>query len=332
MNLWPTNHNKKLIKKNLSIEYKTPIFHSENNDNEQKSKNSNINKDSLNLFKGVVKVTKETLKEKINPEILSNNVNSHNNNHLFDLTNSVYKNEDHLNDDKLYVIKSLKNNRIRFNNVITPVSTLKSKNKQLDKSKSSFDMSNASKDQSMKKSLFKKNQKRFSLNYNNSVKRRSKRKSLEGDITHKNRNSNNFNFFFKLKEKDKIPSKTPYLDKIWNASNKLNIKHKTNIHSKLNQDMRYKKRNTQEFNVNGINKINIKNYKEKNEEIIERSKDEKDKSKDSIEKKQEEKIEENPTKKVDKKNKNIFLEEKINKTNMNVIFNILNKPFFCCLK
>ena len=96
--------------------------------------------------------------------------------------------------------------------------------------------------------------------------------------------------------------------------------------------MRYKKRNTQEFNVNGINKINIKNYKEKNEEIIERSKDEKDKSKDSIEKKQEEKIEENPTKKVDKKNKNIFSEEKINKTNMNVIFNILNKPFFCCLK
>ena len=47
----------------MSIEYKKSIFNSENNDNEQKSKNTSINKQSLNLFKGIVKITKRTLKE-----------------------------------------------------------------------------------------------------------------------------------------------------------------------------------------------------------------------------------------------------------------------------
>ena len=153
-------------------------------------------------------------------------------------------------------------------------------------------------------------------------------------MTHKSRNSHNFNFFFKLKEKDKIPSKTPYLDRIWSAANKLNFKHKTNIQTKQNPGVSLVKRNTHEFNLNKISKINIRCKKEKNEELSKKSKDksEKDKSKDSFDKKQEEKIEENETKIIDKKNKNIFSEEKIKKTNMNIIFNILNKPFFCCLK
>ena len=43
-------------------------------------------------------------------------------------------------------------------------------------------------------------------------------------------------------------------------------------------------------------------------------------------------MEENETKVIDQKDKNIFSEEKIKKTNMNIILNILNKPFFCCLK
>ena len=64
MNYWPTNHNKKAYKNHLSIEYKIPICHSENNDNERKSKNSNANKESLNLFKRIVKVTKKKIKRK----------------------------------------------------------------------------------------------------------------------------------------------------------------------------------------------------------------------------------------------------------------------------
>ena len=100
MDYWSTNHNKKQDRKNLSIEYKKPIFQSENNDNEQKSKNSNINNETLNLFKGIVKVTKKSLKEKKTPETQSNTVN--NNNNIFDFANSVYNNEEHLYDDKIF--------------------------------------------------------------------------------------------------------------------------------------------------------------------------------------------------------------------------------------
>ena len=335
MNYWPTNHNKKPYKKNLSIEYKIPICRSENNENEQKSKNSNTNKESLYLFNGIVKVTKKSLKEKKNSEILNTN------NDIINFTNCLYNNEEHLDDDKSLIIKNPENNNIIRNyNIITPSSTLKTKKNILDKSKSSLELSVLSKDISkennIKKSLFNKRSKKLSLNYNNIIKGRSKRKSVEGDMTHKNRNSRNFNFFFKLKEKDKIPSKTPYLDKIWNTANKLNFKHKTNIHTKQNPGVSLVKRKTQEFNMNRITKINIKSEKEKEkeDESPKKSKDksEKDKSKDSIDKKQEEKIEENETKVIDKKDKNIFSEEKIKKTNMNIIFNILNKPFFCCLK
>ena len=108
MDYWPTNPKKRKLNKNMSIEYKNSIFNSENNDNEQKSKNTSINKQSLNLFKGIVKITKRTLKEKKSPEAQSNIVNNDNN--IFDFTNFIYNNEEHLDDDKFSIIKSPKNN------------------------------------------------------------------------------------------------------------------------------------------------------------------------------------------------------------------------------
>ena len=141
MNYWPTNHNKKPYKKNLSIEYKIPICHSENNENEQKSKNSNTNKESLYLFNGIVKVTKKSLKEKKNSEILNTN------NDIINFTNCLYNNEEHLDDDKSLIIKNPENNNIIRNyNNITPSSTLKTKKNILDKSKSSLELSVLSKD------------------------------------------------------------------------------------------------------------------------------------------------------------------------------------------
>ena len=64
-----------------------------------------------------------------------------------------------------------------------------------------------SKEQNIKKTLLNKNSNKFSLNYNtnNLLKRKQKRRSVIGNMTHKNRNNQNFHFFFKLKEKDKIP-------------------------------------------------------------------------------------------------------------------------------
>ena len=329
MKYWPKNRNKKKYCKKLSVEFKKPITHSENNDNEKKSKNSN---ETLNLFKGIVKVTKKTLKEKNTPETQSNTIN--NNNNIFDFTNYVYNNEEHLNNDKLNIIKSSKdNNSPTYYNAISPSSILKSKNKIFNKSKSSLEISNfsnhISNEQIMKKTFFNKNSKKLSLNYhyNNTVRRKQKRGSVIGNMTHKNRNNHNFHFFFKLKEKDKIPSKTPYLDKIWNFSNsKFDSKPKTNIHTKNISDISLIKQNSYEINTNNkINKTNIKSEKEKKDEIFDKL--ENDKNKKTIEKKQEEKIEKNETKKSDKI---ILAPEKVKKSK--IIFNLLNKPFFCCLK
>jgi hypothetical protein len=305
MDYWSTNNNKKQYRKNLSIEYKKPIFQSENNDNEQKSKNSNINNEALNLFKGIVKVTKKSLKEKKTPETQSNTVN--NNNNIFDFANSVYNNEEHLYDDKFFIIKSPKNNNpTKSDNVISLSPTLKSKNRIFDK-----------------KSLFNKNYKQLSLYCNNyPVKAKPRRGSMMGDMTYKNRNKDNFNYFFKLKEKDKIPSKTPYLDKIWNFSNNSNLNPKANTKSKENTKNPLQKQNSQEIKEIKLSNTNIKNKGDKKKELIQKRKD----KKGNVEKKQGEKIEgyENI------RDKNIFSEKKERK--MNIIFNILNKPFFCCLK
>ena len=84
MDFSPVNHhNKKVYSKHLTIEYKKPLCHSEHNDNELKSKNSNMEKETLNLFKGIVKLTKRTLNEKQTPETQSNTINNNNNN-IFD--------------------------------------------------------------------------------------------------------------------------------------------------------------------------------------------------------------------------------------------------------
>ena len=145
---------------------------------------------------------------------------------------------------------------------------------------------------------------------------------MMGDMTYKNRNKDNFNYFFKLKEKDKIPSKTPYLDKIWNFSNNSNLNPKANTKSKENTKNPLQKQNSQEIKEIKLSNTNIKNEGDKKKELIEKRKD----KKGNVEKKQGEKIEgyENI------RDKNIFSEKKERK--MNIIFNILNKPFFCCLK
>ena len=333
MEYWSTNHNKRKFNKNMSIEYKNSIFNSENNDNEQKSKNTSINIHSFNLFKDIVKITKRTLKEKKSPEAQSNIVNNDNN--IFDFTNFVYNNEEHLEDDKFSLIKSPKyNNAIRNDNIISLSSTLRSKNRTFNKNKSALELldlsKNIYKEKNLKKSLFNKNSKRISLNYNNSIiKTKPRRRSLIGDMTNKNRNSHNFNFFFKLKEKDKIPSKTPYLDKIWNFSNKSNLKHKTNINKKQNSEKPLITTNSHVIKMNIINKKKA-NYEKDN--VVKKQKDKlvMNKVKEAPENRQEEKIESNETKKIDNINENILYNKK--EQNTKIIFNILNKPFFCCLK
>ena len=343
MNYWPTNHNKKSVGKRLSVEFKKPLCHSEKNDNEQKSDDSNIEKETLNLFKGIVKVTQKTFKQKKTPETQSNSINNNNIycNNIFDFTNRLYNDEEHLNEDKDFIVKNNGNsNSIKYKKFISPSDTLKSKNKLSNRSRSSLEILNLSKnipkEQNLKTSLFNKNSNRFHLNFynNNVVKKKIRRGSVMGDMTHKNRNNRNLDFFFKLKEKEKTPSKTPYLDKIWNFSNQLSFKPKTNIHTKKGSNLSLTKQNSKEINNIKISRTNIKPEKEieEEEEIIPKliDKKEKDKNEETPKKNNENKIEENDTENLEKKEKIIFSEEKVKKTN--IVFNILNKPFFCCLK
>ena len=340
MDFSPVNHhNKKVYSKHLTIEYKKPLCHSEHNDNELKSKNSNMEKETLNLFKGIVKLTKRTLNEKQTPETQSNTINNNNNN-VFDFTNYIYNNEEHLDKDKLCVITNPKIIKSwRNEKAISPSPSLKPRKKAFDKSRSSLHLSNLSKniskEKNLKSSLFKNDSNKLSLNYygkNNMTRKKPKRESIMRNMTHKNKNNQNFNFFFKLKEKEKIPSKTPYLDKIWNFSNQLNMKPQTNTNTKKDSRLSIMKQNSQEINTIKISNTNIKSEKEKKDEMIKKTMDklEKDKGDKNAEVKQEEKVEENEIKKTDKKNKIFLSEEKAKKTNF--IFSILNKPFFCCLK
>ena len=325
MNYRPEIQNKEYNKK-LSIDTPRSLnlnqSHSENNEEESWNK-SKIDNNTLNLFK--VKINnKRTLKAKKTPETKSNSIN--NCNDIFDFTNFLYNREEHLDNNPLNIIKNPKNPK----KIISPTNTLDSRNKKFEKSHTSLELVNLSKgitkEKNIKKSLFKKNKNRLSI-----INQKPKRVSVIGNMTHKNRYNNDFRFFFKLKEKDKIPSKTPYLDKIWNCTNKLDFKSKTNIHTKNNSGITLLKNNTQKINVNKISDTNIEYQKEKKGEKEDNNlvKSENDK-KIEIKKKIVEKNEENTTKNIIQKDKVIFSKEKIKKTN--IIFNILNKPFFCCLK
>ena len=330
------NHNKHYTKK-LSVEFKKPFCHSLLNENEERSNINNADKETLNLFKGIVKVTQKSLIDKRSPETQSNTINNNFNN-IFDFTNCLYNNEEHLDDNQIYLIKIPGKGHKK---IISPQATINSRDKKSEKSKSSLELS---KEQNLKKSLFNNNIKkhnRLSVNYiynhnNNSDRKKPKRGSAIGNMTHKNRNNHDFNFFFKLKEKDKIPSKTPYLDKIMSVTNKnLNYKSKTHIHpSKKSANISLIKQNSQEINKIKISKTNNKSEKEKEKsEIIQKSyddKSEKDKDKKISEKEQDKKKSNNETIKLEKNEIIPHSEKKVKKAN--IIFNILNKPFVCCLK
>ena len=160
------------------------------------------------------------------------------------------------------------------------------------------------------------------------------------NIYHKS--SNKYAFFYKLKEKEKNPSKTPYLDKkFWNSSfnlnkyndNNQNENHKLNHSNLLSVDqVQYKKNKLNHLIENGNNKeIIIKNgLDEKILPNINRVDNNDNNKSERVEKKNVEIIDNNNR---INENKNSLQNKKERKKNSNgIIINILNKPFFCCLK
>ena len=343
MDFFP-KHPKELPDKRFKTENKKPInqCHSETND-EQNFK-TNVDKDTLNLFKGIVKITNvQSNNLKKSPIIKSNSASVKN---IINYTNTLYKNEEHLQKNHINIVKNCENNILQE----TPIKTFSHKfsmNENCEKSISSVMIPHISKEKNIttvRKSLFKKS----SCNDIGS-KRQSKNgigikiKFVESsNINHKS--SNKYAFFYKLKEKEKNPSKTPYLDKkFWNSSFNLNKYNDNNQNdNKLNNSnllfvdqVQSQKNKLNHLIENGNNKeMIIKN--DLDEKILPNinKADNNDNTNNKSEKVKKKKVEiiDNNNNRINEK-KNSLQNKKERKKNSNgIIINILNKPFFCCLK
>ena len=293
----------------------------ENNEN-------NLDKETLNLFKGIVKITRIN-SAKINKSPIMKYKSVKNTENISTFIDKIYNNEEHLNNNRISTINNLEN-------ISQKNSTMSPRRTRL----------------KIKKSLFsgnspKKSKKGNTLNNNN-----------KGENTTKYKSNKNYSFFFKLKEKNKIPSKTPYLDKkAWKSTynlNQYNLEENANandINDKIdNKNINMNKISDKTFfdeikiKKNNSNNINIKyNEEEKNNSIkksekkLEISKGEENKNNIIIYK------DINNNKKLDTDNNNDIIinnkkKQKVNenkkekKCTNNLIINILNRPFLCCLK
>ena len=285
----------------------------------------NMDKDTLNLFKGIVKITRvNSTKVNKSPLVKSNSVK--NCAHISKYIDNIYNNEEHLNNNQICTMNNLKEN-------ISP------KNSTMSSIRKNITL--------FKKSLFNKEGSNFATNTLKKSKKNILISNNKGDMTHKynNKSHKNYSFFFKLKEKNKIPSKTPYLDKkAWNSTYNLN---QYNLEENANENKNNKNEINKISNKTFFDKYKISKKKNKlNKEIEE----EKNNSLNNDNKKlpissggesknnnivvyQDKKDENDNT----KKNKN-FLRENNNsnikekKCTNNLIINILNRPFLCCLK
>ena len=77
------------------------------NDEDQNFK-SNFDKNTLNLFKGIVKITNVSTNNKNKAPI--NKSNSASVKNLLNYTNNLYKNEEHLYKNRINIIKNCENN------------------------------------------------------------------------------------------------------------------------------------------------------------------------------------------------------------------------------
>ena len=311
----------------LTIEHKflKKIEQSHSENNEKSNNKQNMDKETLNLFKGIVKLKKSNIKK--TPETKYNTTDN-----IFNFTNYLYNNEEHLYKNQFIKLKHPENNPPDNNYIKFPNNSFPHRI-DIKKDIKSINSGNGKNDNLIKN------------NFGNSSSLNPKRKIIHfmkkkvGDTTHKN----NYSFFFKLKEKDKFPSKTPYLDK--KGSNQIYDIKKYDFHNntignkKINPNLNTPTAKQSLSSKSPKNFLNIiHSDKEKNISIINSDgKSSPSKGKENNNINNMEKIdEEKETKKFeDNSNKNIITtlknENTKNKTNC-IVFNILNAPFFCCLK
>ena len=284
------------------------------NQNNQEN-NDDEDKDTINLFKGIVKITRiKSVKDNKIPILKSNNLNKG---------------------------KNISENISPKNSIRSPKRSRPLKLLNISKGKNSS---------LIKKSIFKKNTNNFSSVI---LKKNEKGNTVNhkyGDITHKNSSKlhKNNSFFMKLKEKNKIPSKTPYLDKKdwYNSSNNLKkcISEEKSNENNINAINRISNKSFFETIKLKNNNINSKdNEEEKNNDMINSDKKliisnggvilnsiKAYKINNNINKSEIEKLETNKCN--DKKQLGMSENKDEKKNGNNIIINILSRPFFCCLK
>ncbi len=149
-------HPRELPDKRFKTDNKKSInqCHSENND-EQNYK-TNVDKDTLNLFKGIVKITNvQSNNLKKSPIIKSNSASAKN---IMNYTNTLYKKEEHLQKNHINIMKKCENNILQETQIKTFSHKL-STNENCEKSISSLIIPHLSKEKNIttvRKSLFKK--------------------------------------------------------------------------------------------------------------------------------------------------------------------------------
>ena len=346
-NLKTVNNNNKLS--NYSKNSKKLNHCLSENDEEQNFK-TNFDKDTLNLFKGIVKITHVSHNNKYKAPIIKSN--SDINKNIFSFVNGLYNNEEHLMKTRNDTLKKLETKSSQKLQIKTFSHKL-SMDEKCDKSRSSRMIPNLSKEKNIspvKKSLFKKSScndiGRDIKRQTSSVVGIKNKVGVPSNIN--NKSPNKYAFFFKLKEKEKNPSKTPYLDKkFWkssynlpkydnnnNGNNNANIKkNNLNIYSVNQTQSQINKSNN--IVENGNNQKIIIDKNETNKKLLPDNTNNVDnniisKNIEIVEKKENIKVDNNNNE--DSKNKNCEQNKKEKKKANGIIINILNKPFFCCLK
>ena len=307
--------------------------------NENENKNLNTNHNSL--FKEIVTIQRtQTKKTNKAPLVKYNSVS---NNNILNFVNVLYNNEEHLNKNQIHPFKYSENSEHQ-DEILSPAKTLHHEYsitgscEKFGSSRLILNLSKEKQNNTLKKRLSKK------YSYNNfssfSPKRKSKKNSNSGF-------SKKYSYFFKLKEKEKIPSKTPYLDtKFWNSSFHLDKYHfnentgnispnkkisNKSLFSKFQSPKHLKKvinRNSKRSEKNIIKKNNnleqISSSNNIKNDNINSNKTENDK--ETVKE-----IKKNPDKN-NIENKSSLQNNTEKKQSKNIIVHILQKPFFCCLK
>ena len=91
---------------------------------EKNNDKSNIDKETINLFKGIVKIKSVQSNNNLKAPIIKYN-SANSNSHIYDFTNNLYNNEEHLITNQILTFKNYENDSPK-DNTMSPIKTFSS--------------------------------------------------------------------------------------------------------------------------------------------------------------------------------------------------------------